>query len=225
MSFLSESRLKKLTAFCHRAWGRYTVSLLGLMMACVGGDSQAYVVTITAGVKAIFLQVGVGTMTGGNFNAGGVPGNNATVNTVSVTVPAASLGTGALAMTSNSTVVTSPWDGFTYCATPAEVYVGGFFRTPGASANATLTVTAPTNLTSVAGSTIAFNNISWISGGIGDATSTIPSGTFVGGAAQTLLSVARNTWFESCLRFNYANSLVVASGTFTGRVTYTLTSP
>ncbi|MES2944116.1 MAG: hypothetical protein V4772_14705 [Pseudomonadota bacterium] len=187
--------------------------------------AQAYVVTITAGTKSIFLQVGNGTMTGGNFNAGGVPGNNATINTVSVTVPAATLGAGTLAMTTNSTLAISPWDGFAYCDLPAEVYVGGFFRTPGASANATLRVTTPANLTSVAGSTIPFSNISWISGGNGDTTATIPSGTFVGGTTQTLLSVTRNTWFESCLQFNYANAQVVPSGTFTGRATYTLVAP
>lgn len=201
---------------------RKTVLPVALMSACA---AHAYVVTITAGTKSIFLQVGVGTMTGGNFNAGGVPGNNATINTVNVTVPAASLGAGTIAMTTNSTVAISPYDGFAYCDLPAEVFVGGFFRTPGASANATLRVTAPANLTSAAGSTIPFSNISWISGGNGDATATIPSGTFVGGAAQTLLSVTRNTWFESCLQFNYANAQVVPSGTFTGRVTYTLTAP
>jgi hypothetical protein len=72
---------------------------------------------------------------------------------------------------------------------------------------------------------VSFNNISWVSSGIGDAVTTIPSGTFVAGTTQTLLSIARNNWFESCFQFNYANANVVPAGTFTGRVTYTLTSP
>ena len=63
--------------------------------------AHAYLVAITSGAKSIFLQVGTGTITGGTFQSGGTPGNNATVNTVSVTVPAASMGTGPLGMTPN----------------------------------------------------------------------------------------------------------------------------
>ena len=196
-------------------------------MACAlaAAASHAYVVTITAGPKALYLQVGVGTFTGGNFNSGGIPGNNATINRVTVTVPAASIGAGTLPMTTDSPVTASSYDGFTFCTIPAQVYVAGLFRTPGASANATLTATAPTSLVNGAGNTIPFNTVSWISGGNGDAIATIPSGTFVGGAAQTLYSVTRNTWFESCLQFNYANLQFVPAGTFTGRVSYTLTAP
>lgn len=189
--------------------------------------SHAFVVNITPGPRSIYLQVGVGTMTGGTFNNGGTPGNNATVNRVSAAVTAANLGAGTVAMTTDSTVTASPYDGFNFCSIPAQVYVGGFFRTPGSSssANATLTATAPSALANGSGDTIPFNSISWISGGNGDATATIPSGTFVGGAPQTLLSVTQNTWFESCLQFNYANAQVVPAGTFTGQVSYTLTAP
>ena len=196
-----------------------------LAFALAAPASHAFTVGITAGTQALFLQVGVGTMTGGRFNAGGVPGNNATINRVTVTGPAANLGGGTRAMTTDSTVTASPYDGFAFCAVPSQVYVGGFYRTPGAAANATLSATAPVSLVNATGDTIAFNTVSWISGGAGDATPTIPSGTFVGGSAQTLLGVARNTWFESCLQFNYANTQLVPSGTFNGRVSYTLTAP
>ncbi len=196
-----------------------------LVLALLAPASHAYVVTITAGTKSLYLQVGVGTISGGTFSAGGTPANNGTINSVSVTVPVANLGAGTRAMTTDSTVTASAYDGFAFCAVPAQVYVGGFFRTPGASANATLTVTAPNNLVNIAGDTIPFSTVSWISGGTGDATPTIQSGTFVGGAAQTLLSVTRNTWFESCLQFNYANTQLVPAGTFKGRVSYTLTAP
>ncbi|MGH6625352.1 MAG: hypothetical protein ACRECD_02200 [Burkholderiaceae bacterium] len=198
---------------------------MAAMLGALPLIGHAYLVTITAGTKSLFLQVGAGTMTGGNFNAGGTPGNNTTVNSVSVTVPAASLGAGTQAMTTNSAVTTSPWDGYTFCSVPAQVYVGGFYRTPGAAANATLTATSPANLTSAGGDTVPFSTISWVSGGNGDASPTIPSGSFVGGTTQTLLSIARNRWFESCLQFNYANTALVAAGTFTGRVTYTLSAP
>lgn len=202
----------------------YRISAL-LMCALASPLSQAFVVSITAGAKSMFLQVGVGSIAGGTFDSGGVPGNNPVINQVSVTVPAATLGAGSVAMTTDSTVTTSPYDGYTFCTVPAQVYVGGFFRTPGASANATLMATAPVALTNAAGNTIAFNTVSWISGGNGDPSATIPSGTFVGGSTQNLLSVTSNTWFESCLQFNYANVQFVPSGTFKGRVSYTLTAP
>lgn len=208
-----------------RASGLLSLAAAIVTFSLAQNDAHAYVVNIAAGAKSIYLQVGTGTITGGNFSAGGTPGNNATINRVSVTVPSVSLGAGTRAMTSDSAVANSTYDGFVFCTVPAQVYVGGFLRTPGTSANATLTATAPNTLTNAAGDTIAFNSVSWVSGGIGDATPTIPSGTFVGGSAQTLLSVTRNTWFESCLQFNYANSQLVPSGTFTGRVRYTLTAP
>lgn len=191
--------------------------------------ANAYTVGITPGARALYLQVGVGTMTGGNFSQGGVPGSNPTVNTATVSIPAAQLGSGtAQAMTTNSTVTASPWDGYAFCNTPAttgQVYVGGFYRVPGSSGTVgTLTVATPTNLTNAAGNTIPFNQIGWTSSGNGDNSPTLPSGTF-NGSTQTLLSVNANTWFESCLAFSYLNTQVVPAGTFTGRATFTLTAP
>ena len=48
-----------------------------------------------------------------------------------------------------------------------------------------------------------------------------PAGTFVGGT-QTIGSINRNQWAESCHTFSYANTNFRAAGTYTGRVTYTL---
>ena len=201
---------------------RGVVAVVSLLAA---GSSNAYLVTITAGVQSLYLQVGVGTVTGGNFNAGGTPANNGTINRVTVTVPAANLGSGSQAMNTDSPVTASPFDGFTFCAIPSQVYVGGFYRTPGAGAAARLSAAVPTALINASGDSIPFNAVSWVSGGIGDNPATIPSGTFAGGTTQTLFTVARNNWFESCLQFNYANNQLVPAGTFNGRVTYTLTLP
>ena len=187
-------------------------------------SSHAFVVAISPAQRSLFLQVGAGSMTGANFSSGGRPGNNATINSVSVTVSPASLGTGVQDMTTDSPVTNSPYDSRPYCAVPAQVYVGGFYRRPGRPGSATLSVTSPTSLSNGAGDTLAFSSISWVSGGIGDSTATVPSGTFSGGT-QTLYSAGANTWFESCLAFRYANTALVPSGTFTGRVTYTLTAP
>lgn len=197
--------------------------VLAALLALHASPASAYVVSIAPGTRAIYLQVGTGTFTG-TYASGGVPGNNTTVNTVSVSVAPAALGTGSVAMTSNSVVSNSSYDNRAFCTPPAQVYVGGFYRVPLTGGNARLTVTTPTALLNAAGDAIPFTQISWTSGGSGDATPTIPSGTFTGGA-QRLLTVTRNQWFESCLSFRYANGTIVPAGTFTGRATYTLTAP
>ena len=186
--------------------------------------AHSFSATITPGARAIYLQVGNGTSTG-LYNAGGTPGNNATVNLVSVTVPAAQVGNGtAQAMTTNSTTTNSFYDGFTFCTVPTQVYISGFFRLPGSIGSATLSVDTSTPLTT-AGSSISFTKISWVSSGIGDTgAQVIPSGTFTG-ATQTLATLAVNTWNESCHTFSYLNDQVVGSGTYTGQATYTLSAP
>ncbi len=192
-------------------------------MACE--QARAYSVNITAGTRAIYLQVGNGSFTG-TYSGGGTPGNNATINVVSVTVPAAAIGSGvAQQMTSNSAQAVSYYDNFAFCNPPIQVYIGGFFRLPGAVGTATLSVTTAANLVNATGDTIPFSQISWTSSGNGDAgAEPIPAGAFNGGT-QTLTTFKVNTWNESCHTFSYANAASVASGTYTGRATYTLSAP
>jgi hypothetical protein len=191
-----------------------------------GATAGAYTVNINPGTRGIFLQVGNGTFTG-TFASGGTPKNNSTINKVSVTVPAASMGTGAAQqMSSDSTQSLSFYDNYDFCDAPVEVYIGGFFRLPGNSGTATLSVTtSAANLVDAAGDTIPFSQITWTSAGNGDTgAEPIPAGTFTGGT-QTLATFPVNTWRESCHTFTYANAARVASGTYTGRATYTLSAP
>jgi hypothetical protein len=190
--------------------------------------AAAFVVTISPGTpRAIYLQVGVGSFTGGNYNTGGTPQANATVNTVSVTVPTAAVGSGtAQAMASNTGATSSFYDGFVFC-NAGQLYVGGFYRFNNNSggAAATLTANSSSPLTNLTGQTIPLTQISWVSSGNGDTGSQpFGSGTFTGGT-QTIGQIARNRWAESCMTFSYANSAVRAAGTYTGTVTYTLTAP
>jgi hypothetical protein len=190
-------------------------------------SASAFTVNITAGSRIVYLAVGNGSFTG-TLNSGGTPANNATINTVTVSVPANAVGSGAAQlMATNSTQAASFWDGFAFC-TPAsrQVYIGGFFRMPGAAGNATLTVTTPVaGLVNAGGNTIPFSQITWISSGNGDTgAEVIPSGTFTGGT-QTLASLPVNRWNESCHAFSYLNANTVAAGTYTGRATYTLSAP
>ncbi len=195
-----------------------------LTLLGIAASAHAFTATITSGPRQLFLQVGTGTMSGAAFSSGGTPANNATINTVSVTVPATAIGNGTkLAMTSDSLVANSSYDNFAFCTALSTVYVGGFYRNS-ATGNATLSATSPASLTNAAADTIAFSQISWTSSGAGDSVATIPSGTFNGGV-QTLYTTANNRWFESCLGFAYANSAVVPAGTYSGRVRFTLSAP
>lgn len=208
---------KRLSRGVRRGW------IAALCLAALSQEAQAYTITISSGTRAIYLQVGAGGYSG-TYNSGGTPGNNSTINVVSVTVPAASVGSGtAQSMTSNSTVSQSPIDAYTFCTPPSQVYIGAWSRPGSGTGVATLTVTAPANLTS-GGDTIPFNQISWTMSGNGDATFQFPNGTFSGGT-QTLATFPANTWKEQCMTFTYANSAVRAAGTYTGRATYTLSLP
>lgn len=192
----------------------------GVSLAC------AYTVNINAGTRAIYLQVGNGSFTG-TYSGGGTPGVNATINKVSVSVPAAQVGNGtAQQMTSDSTQAVSFYDNYSFCNPPTQVYIGGFYRLPGTTGTATLSVsTSAANLVDAAGDTIPFSQISWASSGNGDTgTEVIPGGAFTGGT-QTLTTFKVNTWNESCHTFTYANAASVAAGTYTGRATYTLSAP
>ena len=193
----------------------------------VAMPAAAFTVNITAAnPRVIYLQVGVGSFTGGNYNAGGSPANNATVNVVSVAVPAAQVGNGtAQVMNTDSGATASFYDGYAFCNAPSQLYVGGFYRSTANTGAATLRATSPANLVNAGGNTIPFAQISWTSSGNGDTgAQPFPAGTFVGGT-QTIGTIARNQWAESCLTFRYANSNAVAAGTYTGRVTYTLSTP
>lgn len=201
--------------------------LLVALLAC-SLPASAFTVNITAAnPRVIYLQVGVGAFTGGNLNAGGSPAANPTVNVVSVTVPAAQVGSGtAQTMTTNSTASTSFYDGYAFCNVPGQLYIGGFYRSTTNTGAATLQATSAANLINTSGgTTIPFTEIRWTSSGNGESgAQPFPAGTFVGGT-QTIGTINRNQWAESCHTFSYVNSSFVAAGTYTGRVTYTLSTP
>jgi hypothetical protein len=209
--------------------GRLHRAIAGaVLLSAVSSAAAAYTATLTAASpKTIYLQVGVGSFTN-DYIDGGQPGKNTTVNTVSATIPANVLGSGtAQAMTTNSTAAQSYWDGYTYCTVPAQLYIGGFYRTTGATtAAATVTATVPTSLTDAAGDSIPFSQIQWTSSGNGDTgAEPFPAGTFVHGGVQNVGSMASNTWNESCWTFSYLNNTVPPAGTYTGVVLYTLSTP
>jgi hypothetical protein len=204
-----------------------SVLAIGGALCIAHADANAFTVNISAGSpRVIYLQIGVGSFSG-FYSSGGSPVTaNPTVNVVSVTVPAATVGSGtAQAMSSNTGSTNSFYDNFTFCSA-GQLYVGGFYRrTNNSAGTATLTATSSNPLTNAAGDSIPFTEIRWTSSGIGDSgAQPFPAGTFNGGT-QTIGTINRNQWAESCHTFSYRNTAIVPAGTFTGRVTYTLTAP
>ncbi|HEY1136758.1 MAG TPA: hypothetical protein VGE64_04640 [Xanthomonadaceae bacterium] len=204
----------------------FRITLLTLLLALFGiGEAVAFTVTIGTGPKAAYLRIGDGTMIGGDYRSGGTPADNTTVNQVLVNVPAAAVGNGTIQNMTGSGRLTSDWDSFAFCNT-GQVYIAAFFRLPtNPNQSATLRVSTPVNLTSAGGDTIPISQISWTSSGNGDtAAQPFPAGSFTGGT-QTLATLLRNTWAESCHSFSYANAAIRAAGTYDARATYTLATP
>ena len=204
--------------------GVYRLTLAVALWALAFG-AQAFSVSISPGTQAIYLRVGTGSAVG-NYQTGGTMQNNTTVDTVRATLSAAALVAGTpVAMVSSSSQGNSFYDGFSFCTAPAQVYIGGFLRRPQGTSTAALVANVPASLSNGTGQTIAFSSIRWTSSGNGESgVQPIPAGTFAPGA-QSLASFRANTWQESCHAFTYANASVVAAGTYTGRVVYTLTAP
>jgi hypothetical protein len=201
----------------HGRWPAAKVLLAVAGMALTNATS-ALVLTITPGPRAIYLQVGTGSA-----NA-----INATVNLVSVSVPANQLGNGiAQGMTSDSTAAVSFSGSGMTCSLPSQVYVGFWARKPGVGSaggvSVQLQVTTPSTLSSGA-ETLPFSQIQWISTGNGLGGADIPAGSF-GSGTQVLGTYAVNNWVENCLTFSYANTTVPAAGAYNGRAVYTLVAP
>ncbi len=69
-------------------------------------------------------------------------------------------------------------------------------------------------------STLSFTNISWTA-----SDSDIPAGTFSGAAGQMIVTFPVNFQLFNNHTFRYANTQVLQPGTYTGRITYTITMP
>jgi hypothetical protein len=203
-------------------------ALLGAVCIAACGSAWGFTATLNpASPQTIYLQVGVGSFTN-DYIQGGQPERNTTINSVSVSVAAGALGNGtAQPMTTNSTATVSYWDGYTYCSVPGQVYIGGFFRTTGATTSpAQVSATVPAALTDATGDSLPFSRISWTSSGNGDTgTEIFPGGTFVNGGTQTVGTMSSNTWNESCWTFSLANNSIAAAGSYSGTVLYTMTAP
>jgi hypothetical protein len=202
-------------------------ALVLLAAGCLPLPAAAFTVSIGGSLSAnIYLQIGTGN---GSYTAGTL-GNNSTISTVSVAVPAGVVGSGTpQAMSVSNAVTASAYNGRTFCSAN-QLYIGAYYQPFldgifGSGASAPVTVSVPASLTDATGDTIPFSTISWTSSGIGDSgTEPFPNATFTPGT-QTVGSIAPNQWAESCWSFSYANGSVLPPGTYSATLTYTAALP
>lgn len=182
--------------------------LISVLLAAA--SAHAATVVIGSGGGRLILQIG---STGG------------TVNQVNFSVPGASVGNG-VAVTSTSVTPASP-------TCPANSVLVDVQARSQLFRPRTATLTADSSLPLTAGGfTIPFSQFAWNSSTPGggpngclNAPSTIPSGTFTGAAGQPLISFNTSQRACMCAQFRYLNQGVVSAGSYTGRVTYTLSMP
>jgi hypothetical protein len=209
------------------------VAAIAILLASLATDlALAFEVPITPGSRMVYLRVGDGEFTnypwwqGGGIRPwtdGGVPENGGDVSLVRVQLNANDVGNGVSQAMAGNGRTSSDYDGFQFC-NAGQIYVGGFFRRNGNSNNfsAQLSVLAPGTLDSPQGNSIPISEISWTSSGNGDTgAQPIPPGQFAPGSTP-LANFVQNSWNESCLSFRYANSDVIAGGTYSATVTFTL---
>lgn len=199
------------------------------MLCCLAGGGglpstgRAWVLDIgTSSTRQLFLQVGVGHADASQWGS-----NVTTVNQVSLNLSANQLGNHVPhTMSSDSSQTSSAYNGAAICQVPEQVYLGAAYQRADSQTDAAqLLVTAPLTLVNATGETIPFTQLSWSSTTLGGSGSTgLPAGSFSGGM-QNLASVTAGTMLETCLTFRYANHLLPAAGTYTGRVVYTLSTP
>jgi len=172
--------------------------------------AHAATVAIASGPGRIILQVGSGTTT---------------INQVNISVPGANVGDGT-AVASTSVTPADPT-----CPANSILIDAQARSQTNQPRTATLTADSSTPLNSGT-ATIPFTEISWASSTPGGgpngclaAPVTIPSGTFSGASGQSLVSFGASQRACVCAQFSYRNTGIVSAGTYTGRVTYTLTMP
>jgi len=203
---------------------RHAISLSAILACVACASAHAFVVSIKAGERSVYLRVGDGAFSALTYDSGGTPQSGGAINTVAVTVPAAQLLTGADQAMGSTSRLTSDYDGFAFCAA-GQTYIGGFFRGGNGAGNAALTAAVTVPLTNGT-SNIPFSQVHWTASGIGDGAAAQPiAANNFGDVSKNIATFPVNNWQESCHNFFYSNDNVVDAGTYIGTITYTLAAP
>ena len=225
--------------------GKVAHAVLVAAVATVAIPAAAFTVNITAAnPRVIYLQIGVGSFTGGNYDSGGTPANNATVNVVSVTVPAAQVGTGSL-FANNSSVnlitfsvpAASVGNGTAVAATAGSGDIGNGTVTARVFGNGGTAVSLSASnggaLSDGSGNTISWAQITTTASALAGVPTLLNPITLVNGASTpvSLTAVSGVVNQGAQWTYSYANTATPVGGTYggvntnNGRVTYTATLP
>lgn len=188
---------------------RLLATTLFLGLSLVSTFSQALTFNIGGGARYVYLQVGTGSNRA----------DNSTIDTMRLALSGVTMGNGVSQIfTTNIPNNRGSAPGTLTCSSTSQVYVSARQRrTVGSATRATLSVRAQV----LAGpATFSLGDISWTT----DGSAGIAAGSF-NGSVQTLGSIDTREGLENCLTFRYANTSLLAAGTYSIRATYTLVSP
>jgi len=118
---------------------------------------------------------------------------------------------------------TNVGDGVPIAGTPSSILIEASARRPFSSVWSTNFIVSADSSTPLSNGTdtIPFTSISWTA-----QDEDIPSGNFSGSPAQVILPPTRAFWLvRDWHTFYYNNTQIVPYGTYTGRVTYTVSVP
>jgi len=188
-------------------FSRFTSAFL-LLMPCVALANLAVVANAPTQIR---LRIGA---------------TGATITTASVTVAGGNVGSGVGQLTTAAATARTG----SSCATANSVFFNAEARANPAR-TATLTANSTAGLSCTTPATcgtdnIPFTQIGWTNTPpVAYNPATIPSGTFSGSAAQSIISFSTSNQSQDCLRFQYLNTNIVRQGNYAGNVTFTLTMP
>ena len=130
-------------------------------------------------------------------------------------------GGGTIDVVSFNIAAASIGNGVAIVGAPTITIVARARATLANSRTATLTADSSSMLRNAAsGGQLSFSAISWTA-----SDSDIPSGSFAGMAGQVLATFLNSRQVTTTHTFRYANTQILDAGTYTGRITYTLTMP
>jgi hypothetical protein len=176
-----------------------TISALSSRFPFLLPLTAIFVLIAPAVLQAAVFRIGNGPTPRVSLSVGST---GATIDQVSFSVTSGQLG--------NNQPITG--------STPIRIIVSNR-AAPAGTRPATLTADSSIPLKN-GNSELPFNTIRWTA-----QDNDIPSGAFNGSNNQTLLTFINSRLITDVHQFEYANSVVLEAGVYTGRVTYTLTMP
>lgn len=205
--------------------------LTSLALVVLAPEASAWSFNLQSASRRVFMYVGTASYTyNAQIRATGVT-NNTTVDSIAIDMTGSMLG----ALTSTASLVFTPatrrnyvsqWNPIGVCTDPSIVVGAGYQNSNASPASASVTLSSPSQLTSMEGNGIPFSSIYWhtYSPDTQRRDNQWPEQGNMG-STQMLATVPRNTVSEVCFYFSYLGDTVYPAGTYDGIVTFTASTP